>query len=128
MMFEDFTFEKEQVMGYFQSALRDIEIAETSDVPEVVFKFSYDAFLKFAISFCALKGLRVKSRSGHHVALIEKLSSFLNEKDIDVIGNEMRMKRNIDLYSGGTLISEKEAKEYCEWVKEIIMKNKNGFL
>jgi hypothetical protein len=127
-MFEDFSFEKEQLTGYFQSALRDIEIAGASDIPEVVFKFSYDAFLKFSIAFCAIKGLRVKSRAGHHIALIEKASSFLEDKEIEVIGNEMRMKRNVDLYSGGTLISEKEAKEYFVWVKELIMKNKKNFI
>lgn len=127
-MFEKFSFKKEQVKGYFNSAVRDIAIADGSDVPEVIFKFSYDALLKLAIAFCALNGLRVKARLGHHTGLIGRLSEFLDDKEVEVIGNEMRMKRNIDLYSGGTLISKKEADEYCGWVKGVIKMNKNKFI
>lgn len=127
-MFEKFSFKKEQVKAYFNAAVRDMAIAGKTDVPEVIFKFSYDALLKLAIAFCALNGLRVKARLGHHIGLIGKLSEFLNDKKIEIIGNEMRMKRNIDLYSGGTLISKKEADEYHSWVKGIIKINRNKFI
>ncbi|MBU4299179.1 hypothetical protein KJ636_03995 [Patescibacteria group bacterium] len=41
-------------------------------------------------------------------------------EDIFVMGNEMRKKRNFDLYDGGILISEKESLNYKEWLKKII--------
>ena len=123
-MFEKFSFTAGQTQGYLNTAIRDMKIADESDVPEVMFKFSYDALLKFAVALCARNGLRAKSRMGHHVALIGKLAEFLDNKEINTIGNEMRIKRNIDLYSGGTLISKKEAQEYCEWTKSVIEASK----
>jgi hypothetical protein len=38
----------------------------------------------------------------------------LKDPEIEILANEMRSKRNRDLYDGGILISEKEAKEYSE--------------
>ena len=127
-MFENFDFKKEQVKDYYLTAVRDFKIANESDIPEVIFKFSYDALLKFAIALCAKNHLRVKSRHGHHVELINKLSEFLNDDEIRIIGNEMRMKRNIDLYSGGTLITKKEAGEYREWMNNIFKTLKSTFI
>jgi hypothetical protein len=31
----------------------------------------------------------------------------------------MRVKRNKDLYGGGTLISMKEAKNYIQWIRQV---------
>ncbi|PIZ71126.1 hypothetical protein COY07_05645 [Candidatus Peregrinibacteria bacterium CG_4_10_14_0_2_um_filter_43_11] len=126
-MFEKFSFQKEQVTLYFNAALRDIKIAEKSDVSEVVFRFSYDAFLKLAIAFCSKHNLRVKARAGHHIELINMFSELTGDKTIEVIGNEMRAKRNIDLYSGGTLITKKESKEYFHWIDGLIQRYQNQF-
>jgi len=41
------------------------------------------------------------------------------------MGNEMRKKRNFDLYSGGVLVSKKEALNYKEWLKKLFRKRKN---
>jgi hypothetical protein len=46
----------------------------------------------------------------------------LKDPEIEILANEMRSKRNRDLYDGGILISEKEAKEYLEWVKQTFQK------
>ena len=43
-----------------------------------------------------------------------------NNEDIFIMGNEMRKKRNFDLYSGGVLISEKETMDYKRLLKKII--------
>ena len=32
----------------------------------------------------------------------------------------MRKKRNLDLYDGGTIISDKEAEEYLNFIREVI--------
>lgn len=126
-MFEHFKFSNKQLDNYIKSAKRDLKIATDSNVPEVAFRFCYDALLKLAIAVCAKNGLRVKSRKGHHIELITKLSEFLKDKDIEVLANEMRAKRNWDLYSGGVLISDKEAKSYVKWVSEVFQKAE-GFL
>ena len=99
--------------------MRDFKIANNSEIPEVIFKFCYDSLLKIAITICAKNNLRIKSRTGHHVELLKNLSEYLNEEDIFIMSNEMRKKRNFDLYSGGVLISEKEALDYLERLKKI---------
>ena len=121
-MFETFKFSDNQIKKYFSSARQDFKIAGDSSVPEVIFKFCYDSLLKIAIAMCAKNGLRVKSRAGHHAELLEKLTEFLGDQDIFAVGNEMRKKRNFDLYAGGILISKKEALEYREWLRGIFIK------
>lgn len=46
----------------------------------------------------------------------------MKDPEVEILANEMRSKRNRDLYDGGILISEKEAKEYLEWVKQTFQK------
>lgn len=118
-MFEKFNFSKRQIQLYCKSALKDLKIAKNSDVPEVIFHFCYNSLIKFAIVLCTVNNLRIKSRQGHHIELIEKLSEYLGDKEIIIIGNEMRSKRNWDLYGGGIVISKKESKEYLEWTQNI---------
>jgi hypothetical protein len=124
-MWEKFNFTERQIEQYFNSAFRDFRIAESSKVPEVTFRFGYDALLKLAIAICAKNSLRIKSRTGHHVELINKLAEFLPNSDIEIIGQKMRQKRNWDLYDGGITISEKEAEEFFEWIKKIFAQGKN---
>lgn len=123
-MFERFSFSKKQIDAYLQSALRDFSIAATSLIPEVSFRFCYDALLKLSIAVCAANDLRAKSRQGHHIELIKKISVYLNDPEIEIIANEMRAKRNWDLYGGGILISQKEATDYIDWAKAIFKKGK----
>jgi hypothetical protein len=100
--------------------MKDYRIASRSDIPEVTFKFCYDALLKLAIAVCARNNLRVKARQGHHIELIQKMADLLGSKDIKIMGDEMRAKRNLDIYGGGVLISEKEVEEYLKWLKNIV--------
>lgn len=121
-MFEKFTFSQKQIDRYYESALRDFKIAKNSDISEVSFRFCYDCLLKLAIAICAENGLRVKARRGHHIELIQKLSFYLNDSEVKIMANEMRSKRNWDLYGGGVLISDKEVKSYIDWIEQIIEK------
>lgn len=120
--FEKRKFEKKTVQKYFEGAARDFNIAKENTNPEVIFRFSYDSLAKTGIALIASQGYRVKSKQGHHVRILEKLSKILDDKDIEIIGQAMRQKRNKDLYDGGIIISEKEAKEYLNFVKTIINK------
>jgi hypothetical protein len=118
-MFERFSFSKKQIEQYLKSAERDLKIALEAKEPEVLFRFAYDALLKLAITLSAENNLRVKAKAGHHQELIEKLATILHNEDISLIGNDMRKKRNAELYNGGNEVSSKEAKEYLAWVKNI---------
>lgn len=118
-MFEKFRFSRKQIEKYHSSAKRDLKIASKAEVSEVRFRFCYDALLKLAIIVCAEQGLRVKSRRGHHIELLKKLSFFLKDPEVEILANEMRSKRNWDLYGGGIVISSKEAREYINWTKKI---------
>lgn len=122
-MFEKFNFTKGQIERFFKSAQRDLKIALASDEIEVIFLFSYNALIKIAIAVCAQHGFRIKSQQEHHRELIEKLAEYLENDDIEVIGNEMRTKRNWDFYDGGITVSEKEANEYRIWVEGIVKKS-----
>lgn len=118
--FEKRKFEKKAIEKYFDSAARDFKIATDNSYPEVIFKFSYDSLIKAGITLIAFYGYRIKSRQGHHIKILEKLSQILNNKDIETMGEAMRKKRNFDLYDGGAIISDKEAREYLNFIKDII--------
>ena len=64
--------------------------------------------------------MKVKSVQGHHIKILEKLSTLLENDDIFTYGNAMRMKRNQDLYSGGEYISKKEADDCLEFVEDVV--------
>lgn len=120
--FQKITFQKQQIDQFLQSSSHDLKIAEESDVPDVVFKFCYDALLKLGIALIAQKGYKVRSKAGHHIKILEKLSQLLQDEDIVILGNKMRQERNINLYDGGFFVGEKDSHEYLEFVKSIFKK------
>lgn len=127
IIFESRFFEKKKfsqriLSRYFNNALKDLQVAIKDKRPEVIFTFSYNALIKIGITLIALCGYRVKSRRGHHIKILEKLSQILGDKDIEIVGERMRKKRNLDLYEGGIIISQKEAKDYLDFVKGTIKK------
>ncbi|OIP75447.1 MAG: hypothetical protein AUK06_01795, partial [Parcubacteria group bacterium CG2_30_36_18] len=105
-----------------RNAAKDLGIAIRSKEPEVIFNFSYSALVKIGIVLIAACGYRVRSRVGHHIKILEKLTQILQDKNIEIIGDRMRKKRNLDLYEGGIIISQKEAKDYLDFTKRIIKK------
>ena len=120
--FEEFEFTKEQIQGYLASTEKDLKIASDSNVPEVIFQFSYNVLIKLGITLIAKHGYRARSKTGHHAKIIEKLADVLNDDKILAIGNLMRKRRNVELYSGGGVITDKQAKEYLEFVKALVQK------
>ena len=118
--FQKHDFRAEQVQQYFSSAKRSLEIAQSEQsIPEVTFKFSYDALIKYAITLLALEGYKIRSSAGHHIKLLDFISEKLNDQDIADIGNLMRRHRNIDLYAGGIEITHKQCGEYLKFVEKI---------
>lgn len=123
-MFEKQAFTEVQVARLFRSAQKNLATAARNKETEVTFLFSYNAIIKIAIAACAAKGLRVKSQQGHHIELLKKLAELLKDPDIELIGNEMRTKRNWDFYGEGIVISEKEASDYLRWAHTVLEKAK----
>lgn len=121
-MFEKFDFTTQQIIKFWDKAVRDFRLAEQAKEIEIIFVFTYEAMLKVAISVCAKNNLRVKARRGHHIELIDKMAEILDDQDIKQVGNEIRTKRNRGLYSGGDTVSRKEADFYCKFVKQIFEK------
>ncbi len=121
--FQEFDFSKEDIKQYFENAIRDLDIAQKDNIPEVKFTYSYQALIKAGITLIAKVGsVKVRSAPGHHIKILEKTSEILKDEDILAIGNAMRTKRNLDFYSGGEIISEKEATEYLEFVQNALKK------
>jgi len=120
--FQKKKFEEKTISKYFRNATKNLGIAIRSKEPEVMFTFSYSALIKIGIVLIAVYGYRVRSRTGHHIKILEKLSQILNNKNIEIIGEKMRKKRNLDLYEGGIIIDLKEAQQYLNFIKEIIEK------
>lgn len=118
--FQKMEFSREQIEQFASSAKHDLKIAEESDIPDVVFKFSYDALLKIGICLIAKAGYKVRSTAGHHFKIIEKIAQILGDENISILGNKMRQERNVGLYSGGYSVSEKESTEYLDFVKKVI--------
>lgn len=120
--FRKIDFEHSQIRQYFEAAAKDLAIARSTNIPEVIFKFSYDALIKLGIALIAKSGYKVRSVSGHHVKILEKMSQLLKDEEIDDVGNQMRQKRNLDFYNGGVLITQKDSQEYLEFVEDIFRK------
>jgi hypothetical protein len=120
--FQKLAFKEEQIEQFLKSALHDLKIAEASDIPDVIFKFSYDALVKLGIALIAKKGYKIRSTTGHHVKILEKLSQILKEENILVLGNKMRQERNFNLYDGRFFVGEKDSREYLDFVKSVFKK------
>lgn len=119
--FKKFKPTAEQLDQYFQSALRDFSIAREDEFVEVQFSYCYQCLIKAGIALLAKVGsVRVRSVPGHHVKILEKMSEILKNPDIDIIGNSMRTKRNLDLYEGGTIVSESEVEDFLKFVQEVV--------
>lgn len=119
--FQKFHFEKEQIEKYLHSADNSLIIAYKTDIPEVIFKFGYEAFIKAGMALIASKGYKVRSIPGHHVAIIEAMGEILGDPALTEEGNEMRRFRNLDLYTGGEIITEAMAKNTLNNAAYVLM-------
>ncbi len=118
--FQKFNFSPRQLNAYADSSRHQLKIAEDSQVPEVMFEFAYNALIKFGIYLIAEEGYKTRSVIGHHIRILEKMSEILGDEDVLIFGNRMRQERNFNLYDEGRPISHKEAKEFLEFVVDLI--------
>jgi len=117
-LFQKKDFTKNDLDKLLANSSRDLHIAKKSRIPEVIFKFSYDAFLKACITIIAFQGYRAMSKRGHHKAIISATKIVLGKQFRDMLDycDTMRRRRNIDLYGGGVLVSLSESKQFLEVV------------
>jgi hypothetical protein len=120
--FVRFNFSSEQIEQNLASAFRDLDIAERVDILDVKFTYAYTALIKGGIAILGHRQLKTKSIPGHQAKIIEKLAQTLNDHTIEILGNIMRQKRNQDFYSGGIEVTEKECKEYLDFVRRVLEK------
>lgn len=123
--FIKFRFTAKQLADYLASAEKDLAIAGDSKVPEVIFQFSYNALIKLGIVSIAKQGYRAHSKTGHHAKIIEKLAELLGDEEVTAVGNLMRKTRNVELYSGGGIITAKQAQEYIEFCRDVAARVKD---
>lgn len=78
--FKQFAFKPNQTEKYLRAAYRDLKIANRSGVAEVEFQFTYNALIKLGIVLISRLGYKVKSRSGHHIKILEKMALILGDQ------------------------------------------------
>ncbi|MBD3263992.1 MAG: hypothetical protein GF375_02675 [Candidatus Omnitrophica bacterium] len=127
--FQKVPFSDEQAKQFLRPASHDFKIAQDSDIPDVIFKFSYDSLIKIGIALIAKNGYKVRSVAGHHVKILEKLGQLLQYEDVVILGNKMRQERNANLYKGQFFVGEKASSEYLSFVGKVFKKTKEkGFI
>jgi hypothetical protein len=122
--FSEFSFTKEQAGKNFSNALKDLKISKQDKIPEVKFNYAYTALIKAGIALLSFHKMKVKNVPGHHIKIIEKISELLEDGSIYGMADSMRQKRNLDLYSGGIEVTQKECREYIEFVDSVIVRIK----
>jgi len=120
--FLDFPFTREQVLKNLANARKSLAIARKDEILDVKFTYAYAALIKAGLALLSARGLKVRSMPGHHMQIIARLAEMLGDPAIDDLGNAMRARRNVDLYAGGTDITEKECAEYLEFVSGVVQK------
>jgi hypothetical protein len=101
------------------AAGHDLDIAARHKDIEVLFHFTYMAFVKIGIYMIARQGYRVKAVPGHHQKIIEAMSRISNDIDMQTIGDRMRKERNLDLYGGDSPLTEADSREFFEFAKAL---------
>ena len=125
--FQKFKFTPLQITRYMESAERDLEIAGKDQFTEVKFTYCYQSLIKIGMAVLAKKGgVKVRSITGHHIKILNKLSEIIGDPDLFTIGNAMRMKRNKDLYDANAIITKKEVSDYIAFVEGVIKKAKEA--
>lgn len=122
--FIKFNFSAEQIDKNLANAEKDLAIAKEDAILDVKFNYTYNVLLKAGIALLSAKQIRLKSVPGHHIKIIEALAEALKDQSITDMGQAMRSKRNLDMYSGGIEVTEKECREYLIFVEDVLARVK----
>jgi len=97
-----------------------LEIARKVNILDVKFNYAYSALIKGGIALLSHCQLKVKSIPGHQAKIIERIARILKDESIEALGNLMRQKRNLDFYSGGVEVTEKECEECIDFAQSVL--------
>ncbi|MBD3271582.1 MAG: hypothetical protein GF384_03475 [Elusimicrobia bacterium] len=120
--FKQQSFSDVELNNLKAAIIKTLHIASSNSEPEIIFHFAYMALLKIGIYYIAKEGYRIKSKPGHHIKIIDTLSTLMKNDDIAIIGNNMRKNRNLDIYSISVIITHGNAQEYLSFVQNIFNK------
>lgn len=119
--FQTVSFNDSDISKLIDNAFRDLSIAQNDKYTEVKFNYAYQSILKIGIAILAkCYSVRVRSRPGHHIRVLQVLSDALNDSDVFDLADIMRQKRHADLYDGGEVVTEKEAEEYVAFASQVL--------
>lgn len=79
--FQKIKFDQAAFDDFLLNAQDDLDIARESKIAKVKFKFAYDALIKIGITLIASKGYKVRSKTGHHFQILEKMARILKDPD-----------------------------------------------
>jgi len=122
--FSQHDFSKAQIEKNLGNAIKDLNIAKKDNILDVKFNYAYSALLKTGLTLLSQQQIKIKSAPGHHIKIIETMAELLKDDSIADVGNAMRSKRNIDMYSGGIEVTKKECEEYIDFVDKIVVQVK----
>ncbi|MCK4666110.1 hypothetical protein KAU33_05150 [Candidatus Dependentiae bacterium] len=120
--FTNIEFSNESIHKFLESSHRDYKIATESKEEIVSFMFIYNSIIKASIALMAHHGLKLRSIPGHHKILLETVKELLGSKfqsNLDLF-QDMRKRRNSDLYKCSIHISKTEIKEYLKEAKALL--------
>ncbi len=117
--FQKFTYTKEQIKKFFENAHKDLKMAENLNNSEIAYRICYEAIIKLGIAMIAKHNYKVRSNTGHHYKILQKIAEITKLKDEINYIQFVRRKRNIDLYEGGSDFTETELKNLLKVTKKI---------
>ena len=112
--FQKIEVKNEQIESLLRGAKRNLELALDSKENEIVLHFCYTAIIKLGVYVLAKNGYKVRSIPGHHVNILKAISDISGLKNELKYIDNIRRKRNIDLYEGEISLSDKESSELIE--------------
>lgn len=89
---------------------------------EVCLQQAYEAMLRSSIGFMLYHGVRVRSQTGHHIAIIGFVEKNLSKKHAGLVAvfDRMRRQRNRALYDTTGFISRRDAEEAMKVAREYL--------
>ena len=118
--FQKQTFNPVIIKRYFNKAKYELDLGKDSKWPEIQFTQAYKTLIRIGITLMATLDYRVKSQEGHHIVIIDNLAEMLDDKRINTMGDDMRIKRNVDWYGDSIPVTEQESMMYLSFVEEVI--------
>ncbi len=113
-----------QVGRFLDSAARKLaaagKILAIDD--EACLQQAYEAMLRASIGFMLSHGLRVRSQTGHHIAIIQFVDKHLGKKHAGLVAifDRMRRQRNLALYDTTGFISRTDAEEALKAARQYL--------